>query len=58
MCACFAWFVPGSCRARREHRIPECWSYRQLPAVIWVLGTKPRSFVRELSIMFEPSLQH
>ena len=27
-------------------------------ATMWVLGTKPRSFVRELSIMFEPSLQH
>ena len=51
MCACFAWFVPGSCRARREHRIPECWSYRQLPAVIWVLGTKPRSFGRATSTL-------
>lgn len=32
--------------ARRGHRIIWDWSYRQLSATMWFLGTKPRSSER------------
>lgn len=32
--------------ARKRHRMPWNWNYRQLLVTMWVLGTRPRSFAR------------